>query len=79
MQGSFQGPGRVALRGDHDMGGALFWGPYNKDPTSKGTILGSPIFGNSHIVVMFINGETAVTQGLVLQFATRGRSHNSQQ
>ena len=24
----------------------LFWGPYNKDPTIKGTILGSPIFGN---------------------------------
>ena len=29
--------------------GALFWGPYNKDPTISGTILGSPIFGNSHI------------------------------
>ena len=26
--------------------GTLFWGPYNKDPT----ILGSPIFGNSHYV-----------------------------
>ena len=30
--------------------GALFWGPYDKDPTIKGTILGSPIFGNPHII-----------------------------
>ncbi|CAE7812270.1 unnamed protein product [Symbiodinium sp. CCMP2592] len=29
--------------------GTLFWGPYNKDPTIQGTILGSPIFGNSHL------------------------------
>ena len=29
--------------------GYLIWGPYNKDPTIKGTILGSPIFGNSHV------------------------------
>ena len=27
--------------------GIFFWGPYNKDPTIWGTILGSPIFGNS--------------------------------
>ena len=27
----------------------LFWGPYNKDPTIWGTILGSPIFGNPQI------------------------------
>ena len=27
--------------------GTLFWGPYNKDPTTYGTI---PIFGNSHMV-----------------------------
>ena len=26
-----------------------FGGPYNQDPTIWGTILGSPIFGNSHI------------------------------
>ena len=26
---------------------SLFWGPYNKDPI-QGTILGSPIFGNTH-------------------------------
>ena len=30
--------------------GTLFWGPSNKDPTISGTILGSPIFGNSHVV-----------------------------
>ena len=28
--------------------GTLFWGPYNRDPTIWGTILGFPIFGNSH-------------------------------
>ena len=28
--------------------GTLFGGPYNKDPTISGTILGPPIFGNSH-------------------------------
>ena len=32
------------------IGGTLFGGPYNKDPTILGTILGSPIFGNSHMV-----------------------------
>ena len=31
--------------------GALFWGPYNKDPTIEGTILGSPIFGNPHVAL----------------------------
>ena len=25
--------------------GTLFWGPYNKDPSILGTILGPPIFG----------------------------------
>ena len=29
--------------------GTLFGGPYNKDPSIWGTILGSPIFGNCHI------------------------------
>ena len=29
--------------------GTLFWGPYNKDPTTSGTILWFPIFGNSHM------------------------------
>ena len=32
--------------------GTLFWGPYNKDPTIQGTILGSPFFGNPHIVAV---------------------------
>ena len=30
-------------------GTLLFWDPYNKDPSTKGTLLGSPMFGNSHI------------------------------
>ena len=30
--------------------GSLFWGgTYNKDPSILGAILGSPIFGNSHM------------------------------
>ena len=29
--------------------GTLFGGPYNKDPTIWGTILGSPIFGNPQL------------------------------
>ena len=36
--------------GDSENQGSLFWGPYNKDPSILGTISGSPIFGNSHIV-----------------------------
>ena len=32
--------------------GYLFWGPYNKNPTIYGTILRSPIFGNSHIITL---------------------------
>ena len=31
--------------------GTLFWGPYTKDPTIQGTIVGSSIFGNSHVCV----------------------------
>ena len=30
--------------------GTLFWGPYNKDPTIWGTILGSPYFQNPPFV-----------------------------
>ena len=26
----------------------LLWGRYNMDPTIQGTVLGLPIFGNSH-------------------------------
>ena len=32
--------------------GTVFWGPYNKDPTIWGTILRSPIIGNSHIKLL---------------------------
>ena len=37
--------------------GTLFWGPYNKDPTIKGTILGPPIFGNPHILSFLLTRE----------------------
>ena len=33
------------------IGGTLFWGPYNQDPTISGAKLGSPIFGNYRIRV----------------------------
>ena len=33
------------------LGVPYFGGPYNKDPTIKGAILGSPIVGNSHVVL----------------------------
>ena len=29
--------------------GTVFWGPYHKDPTIQGTVLGSPNFGNSQL------------------------------
>ena len=32
-----------------DRGVPYFGGPYSKDPTISGTVLGSPIFGNSHM------------------------------
>ena len=31
--------------------GYLILGSFNKDPTIDGTRLGSPIFGNSHIIL----------------------------
>ena len=31
--------------------GTLFWGPYSKDPTIWGSIFGSPIFGNSRMII----------------------------
>ena len=34
------------------IGGAMFRGPYTKDPTISGTILGSPIFGNLHLMTV---------------------------
>ena len=41
--------------------GTSFWGPYNKDPIIKGTILGSPIFGNSHINDLYFLKPSAFT------------------
>ena len=32
----------------------LIWGPYNKDPTTWGTILGPPSFRNPHIVLLLL-------------------------
>ena len=46
--------------------GTLFWGPYNKDPIISGTILGSPIFGNSHILLLGIEAIGFPTFGLLL-------------
>ena len=37
----------IVLMGVSENRSTLFWGP--KDPTIQGTILGSPIFGNSHV------------------------------
>ena len=58
LGGSFRKLGylRVPLKGNKTgtirefpkIRGTLFWGPYHKDPTIQGTILGPPIFGNSH-------------------------------
>ena len=41
--------------------GYLILGPYNKDPTIEGTILGSPIFGTSQIITFTIWGFLIVT------------------
>ena len=51
-------PPKVLVHPKHSMGvsenlGYPIWGPYNKDPTIWGTILGPPIFGNSHIVLQY--------------------------
>ena len=37
------------MRVSENWGVPFFWSPYIKDPTIWGTILGCPIFGNSHI------------------------------
>ena len=31
--------------------GTVFWDPENKDPTIWGSVIGSPIFGNPHVIV----------------------------
>ena len=43
-----QQPSKLHMGVSHNKG-TLNWGPYNKDPTICGTILGSPIFGNPQI------------------------------
>ena len=35
--------------GVSEIRGTVFWGPHDRDPTILGAILGSPIFGNSHM------------------------------
>ena len=41
--------GEFSHMGVSENWGTLVWGPCNKAPTIWRTILGSPIFGNSHI------------------------------
>ena len=47
-------PGRVALDGSFQIRGTVFWSPYNKDPTIRGTILGPPILGNSDMAARLL-------------------------
>ena len=49
--------------------GTLFWGPCNKDPTIWGTILGSPIFGNSHDLNTALR---RAAKGLIMALAFSG-------
>ena len=43
--------------------GTLFWGPYNKDPTIQGTILGPPIFGNDRSLKRYVSWATGMVWG----------------
>ena len=47
--------------------GTLLWSSYNKDPTILGTILGSPIFGNSQMERETVPDELPVTRSEVVQ------------
>ena len=53
VEGSFKGlvwdVWGLGFGGFRNFGVHNFWRPYDKDPTIYGTILGSPIFGNSHM------------------------------
>ena len=40
--------------GVSEIRGTLFGGPSNKDPTIQGTVLGSHIFGISHMIVIVV-------------------------
>ena len=35
--------------------GTVFWGPYKKDPSIWGSLLGSPTFGNPHIAPLRVS------------------------
>ena len=57
--------------GVSDIRGTLHWGPYNKDPTIEGTILGCLIFGNFHIGAFIgsrtpLKGTLRVLQGVLI-------------
>ena len=56
--------------------GTLFWGPDIKDPTISGTILGSPIFGNSHIVGPAQESCSLASRLLCFAFCLRPRPSN---
>ena len=47
--------------GDEGSVQGLNWGPDNEDPTIWGTVLGSPIFGNPHIMGVSQNNMPAST------------------
>ena len=57
--------------------GIVFWGPYNRDPIISGTILGTPIFGNSYIA-SWIEGCTLsqLGQGSRVSTESSGESHH---
>ena len=43
--------------------------PYNKDPTILGTVLGSPIFGNSYVCMQLFSNNPAFLQCCRLRWA----------
>ena len=47
-------------------GTLYFGGPYNKDPTIEGTIVGSPIFGKSHIRLLTVSLYTVFQRVLMV-------------
>ena len=62
--------------------GTLFWDPYSKDATISisGTLLGSPIFGNSHLRFRGLGLTNLSSLGFSLRFTTliSGRGFRSQ-
>ena len=57
--------------------GTLFGGPYNKDPTIWGTVLGSPIFGNSHMLARTQGVRAAAGLGSAADQQKTGPQHNN--